>query len=183
MALDYHQHQSFYPFREDNNSYLRELLELERELLLLLLLPRLVLLDELLRLLDTELLRLLLEELLLLRLLLDTELPRLLLPLDELLRLLLDTELLRLLLEEPEAELLLPDTRFLLADAFDVRELEEELALLREVFAAPVRDELVARFTEVLRLLDVLRLLAVLFAESLRVDSVRTGVADVTAVR
>ena len=172
MALDYHQHQSFYPFREDNNGYLRELLELERELLLLLLLPRLVLLDELLRLLDTELLLLLLEEL-----------PRLLLPLDELLRLLLDTELLRLLLEEPEAELLLPDTRFLLADAFDVRELEEELALLREVFAAPVRDELVARFTEVLRLLDVLRLLAVLFAESLRVDSVRTGVADVTAVR
>lgn len=181
MALDYHQHQSFYPFREDNNSYLRELLELERELLLLLLLPRLVLLDELLRLLDTELLRLLLEELL--RLLLDAELLRLLLPLDELLRLLLDTELLRLLLEEPEAELLLPDTRFLLADAFDVRELEEELALLREVFAAPVRDELVARFTEVLRLLDVLRLLVVLFAESLRVDSVRTGVADVTAVR
>jgi hypothetical protein len=173
LALDYHQHQSFYPFREDNNSYLRELLELERELLLLLLLPRLVLLD--------ELLRLLLEELL--RLLLDTELLRLLLPLDELLRLLLDTELLRLLLEELEAELLLPDTRFLLADAFDVRELEEELALLREVFAAPVRDELVARFTEVLRLLDVLRLLAVLFAESLRVDSVRTGVADVTAVR
>ena len=173
MALDYHQHQSFYSFREDNNSYLRELLELERELLLLLLLPRLVLLE--------ELLRLLLEELL--RLLLDTELLRLLLPLDELLRLLLDTELLRLLLEEPEAELLLPDTRFLLADAFDVRELEEELALLREVFAAPVRDELVARFTEVLRLLDVLRLLAVLFAESLRVDSVRTGVADVTAVR
>ena len=173
MALDYHQHQSFYPFREDNNSYLRELLELERELLLLLLLPRLVLLDELLRLLLEELLRLLLE----------TELLRLLLPLDELLRLLLDTELLRLLLEELEAELLLPDTRFLLADAFDVRELEEELALLREVFAAPVRDELVARFTEVLRLLDVLRLLAVLFAESLRVDSVRTGVADVTAVR
>ena len=181
MALDYHQHQSFYSFREDNNSYLRELLELDRELLLLLLLPRLVLLDELLRLLDTELLLLLLEELL--RLLLDTELLRLLLPLDELLRLLLDTELLRLLLEEPEAELLLPDTRFLLADAFDVRELEEELALLREVFAAPVRDELVTRFTEVLRLLDVLRLLAVLFAESLRLDSVRTGVADVTAVR